>query len=56
MPVEVKSSSYRTHASMDAFCAKYPSRITNERFLIYTKDYSKDGAMRYLPAYLAFFM
>ena len=56
MPVEVKSSSYKTHASMDVFCAKYPSRITNERFLIYTKDYSKEGAMRYLPAYLAFFL
>lgn len=56
MPVEVKSSSYKTHASMDAFCAKYPSRITNERNLIYTKDYAKEGAMRYLPAYLAYFL
>ena len=56
MPVEVKSSSYKTHASMDAFCVKYPSRITNERYLIYTKDYVKEGAMRYLPAYLAFFL
>lgn len=56
MPVEVKSSSYKTHASMDAFCVKYPSRITNERYLIYTKDYAKEGAMRYLPAYLAFFL
>lgn len=56
MPVEVKSSSYKTHASMDAFCAKYPSRITNERYLIYTKDYAKEGAMRYLPAYLAYFL
>lgn len=56
MPIEMKSSSYKTHASMDAFCAKYHSRITNDRYLIYTKDYAKEGAMKYLPAYLAFFL
>ena len=56
MPIEVKSSSYKTHVSLDEFCAKYPSRITNERYLVYTKDYAKDGAIKYLPAYLAYFL
>ena len=27
MPIEVKSSGYKTHASLDAFCKKYSSRI-----------------------------
>ena len=53
LPVEVKSSSYKTHVSMDAFCKKFSHRITNEQYLIYTKDYAKEGTMRYLPTYLA---
>ena len=56
LPVEVKSSSYKTHASLDAFCKKYSSRITNERYLIYTKDYAREETMRYLPAYLSYFL
>lgn len=56
LPIEVKSSSYKTHASMDVFCKKYSSRITNERYLIYTKDYAREETMRYLPAYLSYFL
>ncbi len=56
LPIEVKSSSYKTHVSLDAFCKKNPSRITNERYLIYTKDYTSEGPVRYLPAYLAYFL
>jgi predicted AAA+ superfamily ATPase len=56
LPIEVKSSSYKTHASLDAFCKKYSSRITNERYLIYTKDYAREETMRYLPAYLSYFL
>ena len=56
VPVEVKSSAYKTHVSMDAFCKKYSSRIANERYLVYTKDYFKDGTLKYLPAYLAYFL
>ena len=40
-PVEVKSSGYKSHASLDAFCEKYSSRISN-RYLVYTKDLRKD--------------
>ena len=50
-PIEVKSSGYRTHASLDAFCKKYSDRV-GERFLIYTKDYAKDGATTLLPVFM----
>ncbi len=56
LPIEVKSSSYKTHASLDAFCRKYSARITNERYLVYTKDYAHEGAIKYLPIYLAYFL
>lgn len=52
VPIEVKSSAYKTHASLDAFCEKFSSRLANDRYLIYTKDYAKDGNVTYLPAYL----
>ena len=32
-PIEVKSSNYKTHSSLDAFCKKYSSRI-HEKFLV----------------------
>ena len=50
-PIEVKSSGYRTHASLDAFCNKYSDRV-GERYLIYTKDYAKDGATTLLPVFM----
>lgn len=56
VPVEVKSSSYKTHVSMDEFCLKFSSRIANDRYLVYTKDYFKDVNLKYLPAYLAYFL
>ena len=48
MPLEVKSSGYKSHASLDAFCKKFSARV-GERFLVYTKDYRKDGATTLLP-------
>lgn len=54
-PIEVKSSGYKTHASLNAFCEKYSSRV-GERYLIYTKDYSKDGMTTYLPAFMTPFL
>ncbi len=50
-PIEVKSSGYNTHASLDAFCEKYASRI-GDRYLIYTKDLQHDGATWLLPVYM----
>lgn len=47
-PIEVKSSGYKTHKSLDVFCEKYSSRI-GERYLIYTKDMHKDGQTLLIP-------
>ena len=50
-PIEVKSSGYRRHASLDAFCLKY-SGLVDKRYLIYTKDFCKDGETILLPVYM----
>ena len=51
-PIEIKSSGYKTHKSLDAFCEKFPSRI-GERILLYTKDFRTDGSVNCLPIYFA---
>ena len=50
-PVEVKSSNYKSHVSLDEFCKKYSSRISN-RYLLYTKDLRKDGETLMVPVYM----
>lgn len=50
-PIEVKSSGYKTHTSLDVFCRKFSKRIRN-KYLIYTKDLYKDQDVLYLPAYM----
>ena len=54
-PIEVKSSGYNTHKSLDAFCQKF-SHIVDRRYLIYTKDLRKDGDTLLLPVYLTPFI
>ena len=54
-PVEVKSSGYKAHTSLDTFCGKFSSRIRN-KCLIYTKDMRKDGDVLYLPVYMTMFL
>ena len=50
-PLEVKSEGYSTHKSLDEFCEKFSSRISN-RFLIYTKDIRKDKETLMIPIYM----
>lgn len=50
-PIEVKSSGYKSHSSLDAFCKKYSAKI-HHPFIIYTKDVFKEGNIRYLPVYM----
>lgn len=50
-PIEVKSSGYNAHASLDAFCEKY-SNVVDNRYLIYTKDLKKDAQTLLLPVYM----
>ncbi len=54
-PIEVKSSGYKTHKSLDEFCKKFSSRI-GERYLIYAKDLVKDGETTCLPVYMTMFL
>lgn len=54
-PIEVKSSGYNAHASLDAFCNKF-SNIVDKRYLIYTKDLKKDGQTLLLPVYMTPFL
>ena len=54
-PIQVKSSGYKAHASLDAFCKKFSARIKN-KYLIYTKDMRKEEDVQYLPAYMTMFL
>lgn len=54
-PIEVKSSGYKRHASLDAFCKKFSSRVL-QRYLIYTKDLQHDEQTLFLPVYLTQFL
>lgn len=54
-PIEVKSSGYKTHASLDAFSRKFSDRILY-KYLIYTKDFAKDEDIFCLPIYLVQFL
>lgn len=54
-PIEIKSSGYKTHASLDAFSHKYSERIL-EKYLIYTKDMKKDGETFCMPIYMLQFL
>ncbi|MDE6756670.1 MAG: DUF4143 domain-containing protein, partial [Muribaculaceae bacterium] len=50
-PIEVKSSGYKSHKSLDEFQKKFSSRI-NQRYLIYTKDLRKEQDIICLPVYM----
>ncbi len=51
MPIEVKSSGYKTHKSLDVFIEKYSSRIS-KGVLLYPKDLQKNSNILYLPIYM----
>lgn len=55
IPIEVKSSGYKSHTSLDRFCEKFSDRI-GKKYLIYTKDLKKEGDIVYLPIYMAMFI
>lgn len=54
-PIEIKSSGYKTHASLDAFSEKYSLRILN-KYLVYTKDLGKDKDVFSVPVYMTMFL
>lgn len=55
IPIEVKSSGYKSHTSLDRFCDKFSDRI-GKKYLVYTKDLKKEGDILYLPIYMAMFI
>lgn len=55
IPIEVKSGNYRSHASLDAFCKRFSSRIRRD-YIIYTKDLRKEGNTCLIPAYMTMFL
>ena len=54
-PIEVKSSGYKTHASLDNFYKKFSSRIGRE-ILLSPKDYENKDGILYIPFYDAYFI
>ena len=51
-PVEVKSSGYRRHASLDQFVSKYNVGGA-ESYVLTPKDLSREGNLTYIPLYMA---
>lgn len=54
-PIEVKSSNYKTHTSIDEFSKKYHQYI-DKKYIIYSKNYLKDDNYIYLPIYMTFLL
>ena len=54
-PLEVKSSGYATHSSIDNFCDKFSSRIS-DKCLVYTKDFRKNKGVICLPVFMVPFL
>lgn len=50
-PIEVKSSGYKTHKSLDQFAEKFSSRVA-QKYLVYSKDLKKDGDTLCVPIYM----
>lgn len=55
VPLEVKSSGYKTHKSLDVFTEKFSDRILR-RYLVYTKDISKVQDIFCIPIYMTPFL
>lgn len=55
LPIEIKSSSYNTHKSLDHFQDKYSDRIKTS-YVIYSKDLKREGNITYIPFYMTMFL
>ena len=51
-PVEVKSSAYRAHSSLDKFRKKFSKKI-GDSYILYTKDLMIKDNVIHLPLYMA---
>mgnify|MGYP002509428597 CR=1 FL=1 len=50
-PIEVKSSGYKAHKSLDCFIEKYPIKM-EDKYIIYSKDLMMDQGITYIPFYM----
>lgn len=50
-PLEVKSSAYNKHSSLDKFANKFSGKVGN-KFIVYTKDLKCEDDIVYLPIYM----
>lgn len=55
LPIEVKSSSYSAHKSLDNFQNKYSDRV-KKSYVIYGKDIKKECNVTYIPFYMTMFL
>jgi predicted AAA+ superfamily ATPase len=54
-PVEVKSSVYKGHHSLDKFKEKFSGRIGTQ-YVLHTSDLKIEGDVHYLPLYMSMFL
>ena len=54
-PIEVKSSNYKAHKSIDEFAARYSARI-HRRYLVCCKDLDHEADLVVVPAYMTPFL
>ena len=54
-PVEVKSSAYKAHSSLDKFRKKFSSTL-GDAYILYTKDVMIKDNVIHLPIYMAMFL
>lgn len=54
-PIEVKSSNYRSHASLNKFNRKFSSKIGTP-YILYPKDVMEKDGILHLPLYMAMFL
>jgi predicted AAA+ superfamily ATPase len=55
VPLEVKSSAYRGHRSLDKFKERFGNKV-GQRYVLHMKDLRVDGDVRYLPLYMTPFL
>ena len=55
LPIEVKSSSYSSHKSLDNFQTEYSDRV-KESYVIYGKDVKREGNITFIPFYMTMFL
>ena len=55
IPIEVKSSAYKNHRSLDLFCQKYSKQVS-DRYVVYSKDLKYEDRTTYIPFYMTMFL